>query len=65
MQPPGKGGKKIYIFGPGNMTQMATMPIFAKNLKTLKSFYMPIYVIGNQFMAPQGLVAFLTTILAM
>ena len=26
-------GKKLYIFGPGHMTKMAAMPIYAKNLK--------------------------------
>ena len=31
MQPPGKGGKKVYIFGPGYMTKMATIPINGKN----------------------------------
>ena len=31
IQPPGKGGKKIYIFRPGHMTKMATMPIYGKN----------------------------------
>ena len=35
MQPPGKEGKKIYIFGPGHMTKMATMPIYGKNVKNL------------------------------
>ena len=27
------GGKKLYIFGPGHMTKVATMPIYGKNLK--------------------------------
>ena len=36
MQPPGSGGKKVYIFGHGHMTKIATMPICDKNLK--KSF---------------------------
>ena len=26
-----KGGKKIYIFGPGHMTKMAAMRIYGKN----------------------------------
>ena len=35
MNPPGKGGKKVYnIFGPGYMTKMAAMPIYM--VKTLK-----------------------------
>ena len=33
MQLPGRGGKKVYIFGPGHMTKMATMPMYGKNLK--------------------------------
>ena len=33
MQFPSKGGKKIYIFGPGHMTKMATMPIYRKILR--------------------------------
>ena len=33
MQPPGKEGKKVYIFGPGHMTKMADMPIYGTNLK--------------------------------
>ena len=37
MQPPGKGRKKVYIFGPGHMTKMATMPIYGKNLKKSSS----------------------------
>ena len=35
MQPLGKGGKKIYIFCPGHITKMATLPIYGKNLKNL------------------------------
>ena len=35
MQLPGKRGKKINIFGPGHMTKMAAIPIYAKNLKNL------------------------------
>ena len=31
MQPLGKGGKKIYIFCPGHITKMATLPIYGKN----------------------------------
>ena len=32
-QPSDRGGKKVYIFGPGHMTKMAAMPIYNKNLK--------------------------------
>ena len=31
MQPSGKMGKKVYIFGWGHMTKMAVMPIYDKN----------------------------------
>ena len=31
MQPPGKGGEKVFIFGPGHMTKMAAMPLYVKN----------------------------------
>ena len=31
MQPLGKAGKKIYIFCPGHITKMATLPIYGKN----------------------------------
>ena len=30
MQPPGNREEKVYIFGPGHMTKMAAMPIYAK-----------------------------------
>ena len=33
VEPPWKGGTKVYINGPGHMTKMAAMPIFGKNLK--------------------------------
>ena len=33
MQLPGNGGKKVYIFGLGHLTKMATMPIYGKNVK--------------------------------
>ena len=33
MQPSSKGGKKVYIFGPGHMTKMAALPVYGKNLK--------------------------------
>ena len=33
MQPSGKGGKKVYIFGPIHVTKMATMPSMVKALK--------------------------------
>ena len=32
-----KGGKKVYIFHPGHMTKMATMPTYGKNLKKSSS----------------------------
>ena len=35
MQPPGKGGKNVYIFGQGHMTKMAAMPVYGKYLKNL------------------------------
>ena len=34
MQPPGKAGKKFYIFRPGHMTKMVAVPIYGKNLKS-------------------------------
>ena len=37
MMPPGKGGKKVYIFGPGCMTKMVAMPMYGKNLKKSSS----------------------------
>ena len=37
MQFPSKGGKKVYICGPGHMTKMATMPIYGKNLRKSSS----------------------------
>ena len=37
MQPLDKGGKKIYIFCPGHITKMATLPIYGKNLKNSSS----------------------------
>ena len=33
MQPSSKGENKVYIFGPGYLTKMATMPIYGENLK--------------------------------
>ena len=33
VQPPSKGGKKVYKFRPGHMTKMAARPIYNKNLK--------------------------------
>ena len=33
VKPPWDGGKKICSNGPGRMTHMAAMPIYAKNLK--------------------------------
>ena len=35
VEPPLKGGTKVYINGPGHMTKMAAMPIYGKNLKNL------------------------------
>ena len=57
MQPPGKvggggGGKKIYTFGSGHMTKMATMSIYGKNLQ--KPLCMPICVTGYQFNGQSG-----------
>ena len=31
VEPPGEGGKKVYINGPGHITKMAAMPIYGKN----------------------------------
>ena len=31
MEPPWKGGTKVYINGPGHMTKMAATPIYGKN----------------------------------
>ena len=33
MEPPWKGGKKVYINGLGHMTKMAAMPIIGKSLQ--------------------------------
>ena len=35
VDPPWKGGTKVYINGPGHMTKMAAMPRYGKNLKNL------------------------------
>ena len=35
MQSPGNEAKKVYIFGPGHMTKMATMPIYDITLNYL------------------------------
>ena len=32
VEPPWEGGTKVYINGPGDMTKMAAMPIYGKNL---------------------------------
>ena len=32
VEPSWEGGTKVYINGPGDMTKMATMPIYGKNL---------------------------------
>ena len=37
VEPPWEGGTKVYINGPGHMTQMAAMPIYDKNLKKSSS----------------------------
>ena len=37
MQPLDRAGKKVYIFRPGHITKMATMPIYGKNLKKSSS----------------------------
>ena len=37
MQPPSKGGKKIYIFCPDHRTKMGTMTIYGRNLKKSSS----------------------------
>ena len=33
VEPPWDGGMKVCSNGPGHMTNMATMPIYGKNLK--------------------------------
>ena len=33
VEPPLKGGTKVYINGPGHMTKMAATPIYGKNLQ--------------------------------
>ena len=35
--PPGDGGTKVYIYGPGHMTKMAATPLYGK--KHLKIFF--------------------------
>ena len=35
VEPPWGEGMKVYSNGPGHMTNMATMPIYGKNLKNL------------------------------
>ena len=32
VEPPSEGRTKVYINGPGNMTKVAAMPIYVKNL---------------------------------
>ena len=32
VEPPWEGGTKVYINGPGQMTKMAAMPMYGKNL---------------------------------
>ena len=33
VEPPWEGGGKVYIYGPGQITKMATMPIYGKILQ--------------------------------
>ena len=33
VEPPWEGGTKVYINGPGHMTNIAAMPIYGKSLK--------------------------------
>ena len=35
VEPLWEGGTKVYINGPGHMTNMAAMPIYGKNLKKI------------------------------
>ena len=35
VEPPWQGGKKVYINGPGHMTEMAAMSIYSKTFKNL------------------------------
>ena len=35
LQPPGKGGKKVYTFGPSHMIKLAAIPTYGKNLKKI------------------------------
>ena len=35
VEPPWDGGTNIYLNDPGNMTKVAAMPIYGKNLKNL------------------------------
>ena len=35
VEPPWKGGTKVYINGPGHITKIAAMPIYGKTLKNL------------------------------
>ena len=37
VKPPWEGGKNVYINGPGQMTKMASMPIYDKNLHIMKT----------------------------
>ena len=37
VEPPWDGGMKVYSNGPGDMTKMAAMPIYGKNLKKSSS----------------------------
>ena len=37
VEPSWEGGTKVYINGPGHMTNMAAMPIYGKNLKKSSS----------------------------
>ena len=35
MQPPGQGGKKVYILNPSHMTKIAVITIYGKNIKKI------------------------------
>ena len=39
MEPQWDGGTKIYVNGPGHMTNMAVMPIYNKNMKVCMQYW--------------------------
>ena len=47
MEPPWEGGMKVYINGPGHMTEEAAMPIYGKNLKKSSSQEPEVLLSGN------------------